>query len=253
MNRIEKIQNYKVVKDENERIAKENQDREVCELTEEVRALRPRIQRLIETANACTRNDIEIDAYSKDLNRSYDSHERGTFTTNGITHRVGFARTWTYGTKNPVVAEMGIDAGGACGDLDFRTDGENVYSLSEKDYRTKSDPLAKHLKQFLRDFNSFETDFYAYVDNIVESISPRQSEEQTRHKAFESFGENFKCPSDMEKILIYLNAHGTLRVSAQSVEELYVEFSRKRYGSDWIEVTVASLKAFANFLSETDV
>ena len=65
MNRVDKIKAYKTQQDEKavqENIQKENTQQL---LMQKVCALQPRIAELIETANACLANGIEIDCYGK--------------------------------------------------------------------------------------------------------------------------------------------------------------------------------------------
>ena len=167
--RIDSIKAYKV-QVEQEKIEAHNRElAEREELIIKIKELQPRIVELIETANACIENDIEINKYHKSgCYSSDDSWERGTFVTNGISHNVGFVETfkeYNHSTKHSIT-EIGIEAGGACGALDFRTDGVNVYSIHERT-KEKSEPLNKHMKDFLRVFDKFEEAFYSYVDRVV--------------------------------------------------------------------------------------
>ena len=138
-------------------------------LVECIKSLKPRIDNLILVANECIRNGLEIDAYGKTLSRYKDTRENGTFVTNGITHRLGFVKT----QMSDSVTQLGIDGGGYCGKWDFRTDGENTYSISNNDYERSmsAEPTLIHLKQFVSDFPEFEADFYAYVDGITGSVN----------------------------------------------------------------------------------
>lgn len=160
--RITKIKQYKIKQDTKAEAAEMTKLCENEALQARVRGLRPRIAELLETANACAENGIEIDAYGKSFDRSRDSYEKGTFVTNSITHRLGFVHT----SKGCKILWLGIEAGGACGPLNFRTNGDTVCSIHENE-RHVGPPLTKHLKEFLEKFDEFEKAFYDYVDSIV--------------------------------------------------------------------------------------
>ena len=169
MSRIDDIKAYKIKQEKNKQIEEDKKRNEIQILTERVRQLQPRIAELIETANACLESGIEIDAYGKTFYRSVDDYTKGSFITNSITHKVGFVKAWRGNQGNSIkkIYEMGINAGGACGHLDFRTDGIKVYSVNEDDQTHMEDPLEKHLNQFLKNFDLFETEFYKYIDAII--------------------------------------------------------------------------------------
>lgn len=161
MSRIDEIKAYAQRRDENEakKVEKENEQKAMLE--EQVRSLAPRIKELIETANACTINGIEIDAYGKRFDSYYDKREYGTFTTNGITHRVGFVKKGL-----SAIFELGIDAGGACGEWNFRTNGSDIYEIHE-DRTQRRKATIYWMSRFVNEFNEFESDFYNYIDSIT--------------------------------------------------------------------------------------
>ena len=139
------------------------------ELIGKIQALKPRIDELLVTANACLEAGVEINAYSRSVYRDLDKYEAGTFVTNGISHRVGFVQNWpSYDKSSHVFTELGINNGGACGPYDFRTDGVNVYSVHENNKQDRVLPAINDLEHFLRDFDKFECAFYAYVDKMLE-------------------------------------------------------------------------------------
>lgn len=142
-------------------------------LVARIQALKPRIDELIKIGNACLENGIELNSYHNSgwFNRSNDCYERGTFVTNGISHRVGFVQTWGQHSKGShSFVELGIDNGGACGRYDFRTDGEKVYFVNEDDKTDIKGPSQRmrDLKEFLEEFETFETAFYAYIDKVLD-------------------------------------------------------------------------------------
>ena len=161
MNIIDLISTYSARKKEVERIEKEKLSVRADELANQICQLKPRIDELIATANACIRNNIEIDQYHRRGYRSEDCYERGTFVTNSISHRVGFV------VNRDGLYELGINAGGACGSWDFRTNGSYVRSVLETNRNTRRAPLIEHMEAFLSQFDVFEKAFYAYVDDIV--------------------------------------------------------------------------------------
>lgn len=168
--RLDKINAYRG----NEEFLKNTAEQKIQDETEvlvaKIRALKPRIDELIEVGNACLANGIELDAYHHNrwFNRSDDCYERGTFVTNSISHRVGFViNSGKYDVK-PL--ELGINNGGACGCYDFRTDGARVYFVHEKNKLDTKDASYKlsDLRAFLNKFDDFESAFYDYVDKVVE-------------------------------------------------------------------------------------
>jgi hypothetical protein len=62
------------------------------------------------------------------------------------------------------IFELGINAGGACGNWNFRTDGDNVYDVDGDNVREAS---LEHLQKFMSNFDKFEKSFYEYVDELV--------------------------------------------------------------------------------------
>lgn len=64
--------------------------------------------------------------------------------------------------------------------------------------------------------------------------------------------QNFDYPEDMQKILSYLNEHGTIKCPNSKIEQLYREFS-DTYGAGWIEPSEERIEEFARWLNdETD-
>ena len=158
MSRIDNIKAYaeeKVLKEQ--RIEEERQIK--CEeLTEKIKALKPRIKELIDVGNACLVNGIAITGQAWGGHEGYDTHQ---FITNCWSHLVGFVQS-----GKSAIFEMGINAGGACGKWDFRTDGDRVYDVHEetKEHREAS---LEHMQKFINRFDEFEESFYRYVDGIT--------------------------------------------------------------------------------------
>ena len=110
-----------------------------------IKELKPRIDDLIKLAN-----------YAKDNGINFD--KTGMFYTNSWSHLVGFL----YG--NPITM-LGIDAGGACGDVDFRTNGEYTSGLNRKTMSIV-EPRLYHMETFIKKFDEFEREFYAYIEKV---------------------------------------------------------------------------------------
>lgn len=170
VNRLDRINAYKGNEEFLKATAEQKVQDETIALVAQIRALKPRIDELLEVGNACLENGIELDAYhhNRGFNRSEDCYERGTFVTNSISHRVGFViNAGKYDVK-PL--ELGINNGGACGCYDFRTDGARVYFVHEKNKLDTKDASYKlsDLRAFLNKFDDFESSFYSYIDKVVE-------------------------------------------------------------------------------------
>lgn len=63
----------------------------------------------------------------------------------------------------------------------------------------------------------------------------------------------FRYPKDMEIIISYLEAHGTLKVQPSTVERLYEEFCDEKCSASWLNVCEDYLEEFADWLSEIDL
>ena len=158
MSRIDNIKAYAQEKVLKEQRAEEERQMKCKELTEKIKALKPRIKELVEVGNACLMNGIAIIGQGWGGHEGYDTHQ---FVTNSWSHLVGFVQ----GGKSAIF-EMGINAGGACGEWDFRTDGNRVYDVHEKTKAHREASL-EHMQKFVNKFDEFEESFYGYVDGIT--------------------------------------------------------------------------------------
>lgn len=156
MNRIDKIKNYAKNKALKQQTAEEEKSLKCKELAEEIKTLKPRIKELIEVGNACLVCGIPLTGQAWGGHEGYDTHQ---FITNCWSHLVGFVQS-----GNSAIFEMGINAGGACGNWNFRTDGDNVYDVYGDNVREAS---LEHLQKFINNFDEFEKSFYEYVDKLV--------------------------------------------------------------------------------------
>lgn len=170
MSRIDKIKMYKESEDKKALNNVVEETKEYHTLMGKIVELQPRIAELIETVNACIKNGIEINKYrNSHCYSGYDNYKQGTFVSNAISHKIGFIQgngvSFGYNPKTPITV-MGIVNGGACGKLDFHTNGINAYSVHE-DTKEMSKARIKDIKKFLDNFDEFEKAFYEYVDSIV--------------------------------------------------------------------------------------
>lgn len=159
MSRIDDILKYK----QNQEIIENNkqilEEQEKKTLIEQIRSLKPRIDQLLDVGNACRDAEIPLTGQAWGGYEGYDTNQ---FVTNCWSHLVGFVNP----NKAYPITEMGINAGGACGEWDFRTNGVQVYELSERTHATQ-DPQIGHMRRFLKEFDHFEESFYSYVDKLV--------------------------------------------------------------------------------------
>lgn len=72
-------------------------------------------------------------------------------------------------------------------------------------------------------------------------------------KAYIQNKSEFSYPEDMERILAYLEKHGTLNISHREVERLYREYSEDSWCAGWVEATDHKIAGFAKWLSEIEV
>ena len=64
---------------------------------------------------------------------------------------------------------------------------------------------------------------------------------------------DFEYPEDMEMIMAYLNAHGTVLVDADRIEDAYYLFSDRVYCAGWMSVSDEILEEFADWLDTRDL
>ena len=120
-----------------------------------IKELKPRIDDLIKLANYAKDNGIDFNKREWGGHEGYDT---GMFYTNSWSHLVGFVN------RNPITL-LGIDAGGACGDIDFRTNGEHTFGLNRGN-NTIVEPSLYHMENFIKKFDEFEREFYTYIEKV---------------------------------------------------------------------------------------
>lgn len=157
------IEERKALIDKKVRATEERAEKRARDIDERKKAalntisdLAPRINDLISLANYARDKGISLTGYQKF--GGHEGYDTDLFITNGWSHLVGFVNT------NPII-ELGITAGGACGNIDFRTNGVKTYGITEESH-TIVEPRIEHLEEFVRMFDTFETEFYAYIDKV---------------------------------------------------------------------------------------
>lgn len=147
---VEKKEVEKMTKAENERL-------EIKRLIDEIKELQPRINDLLIVGNACLFNKIPLKGTGFGCKEGYDTHQ---FITNGWSHLLGFVDKSIAPQKLPFMY-LGIQGGGFY-TYDLETDGRTVY-VSGRDGRDK----IYVLNRFVKEFDKFEKEFYAYVDRVT--------------------------------------------------------------------------------------
>ena len=155
MSRINNIEKFAKKKEE-ERVSREITIAQMIEKhKEEIKGLKARIDELVEVANACVNNGIPIEGRAWGGRESYETHH---FVSNSWSHLCGFIREYDKGTRqNLPITKVGIIGGGAC-NFNLKTDGVIVDVSGDEAYV---------LKRFLESFDTFETEFYKYVDKVT--------------------------------------------------------------------------------------
>lgn len=162
-NRLDALRKYQDNEATLKNAAMEEKRNKTNALISEIQALKPRIDELIATGNACVQNNIPMTGHAFGMREGYDTNQ---FFTNSWSHLVGFVGN---PDRRPCHIEyLGINAGGACGSYDFRTDGERVFSVHEKKPTDVIAPSIEDMKHFLKRFDEFESSFYAYVDKVIQ-------------------------------------------------------------------------------------
>ena len=63
----------------------------------------------------------------------------------------------------------------------------------------------------------------------------------------------FTYPEDMKLILNYLNSHGKIFVKESTIEDLYYEFSDRKYCASWMGVNEQMLEEFEEWLVDISI
>lgn len=159
MNTLDRLNNINdfVERKETERKKKiEKENLEMKKLVNQIKELQPRINDLLIVGNACLVNHIPLKGTGFGCKEGYDTHQ---FITNGWSHLLGFVDNSIQPQKLPF-RTLGIQGGGCC-HYDLETDGRSVYVSGDR-----IDKIYV-LKRFIKEFDEFEKEFYAYVDRVT--------------------------------------------------------------------------------------
>lgn len=156
MSRVNNIAKFAQKRDE-EKVAKEVAlMQRIEDYKKQIRALKPRIDELLEVGNACLEHGIELTGKAWGGHEGYDTHQ---FISNGWSHITGFIREYDQTTRKTLpFTKVGKIGGGAC-DWNLTTDGVKI---------NVSGDISYILKRFLDEFDEFETEFYKYVDKVTQ-------------------------------------------------------------------------------------
>lgn len=126
----------------------------------EVARLKERITEVLVLARECRRNNVKIP--ESRLSNHYDAAKKygydADFFAEGIRHHVGFDKNLEYLT---------INNGGACGPIDFYTNGDDITGEHESTHAAVQ-ARAEDMRQFLKEFPVFEGAFYKWIESLNE-------------------------------------------------------------------------------------
>lgn len=157
MSRIDNIAKFAQKRDDDAAEKKRKSLERIEQYKEQIKALKPRIDELLKAGNACRENKISLTGSAFGGHEGYDTHQ---FISNGWSHLCGFISEYSNENGNRQYmpfTKIGIIGGGYC-DFNLKTDGVNIEVEGDIEYV---------LKRFLENFDSFESEFYRYVDKIT--------------------------------------------------------------------------------------
>ena len=149
MSRVDNIKNFAIKKEEELMNAEKLKLQRIQDYKEKIRELKPRIDELLEVGNACLEHKIPLTGSGYGCREGYNTHQ---FISNSWSHLVGFISEG----NNPFT-KVGKIGGGAC-NWNLTTDGIIINVDGD---------IERVLKLFLDGFDTFETEFYAYVDKVT--------------------------------------------------------------------------------------
>ena len=138
-------------------------------LIDEIQALQPRIEQILTIGNLCIENGINL---RPGMFRKSCKYKNDCFETDGIHHQLGFYPNHYQGHPHYKCSHyeyIGYDMGGACGNINFITNGDTVASTPDHsgfEIKGTSEPIVKHMKRFLRDFPKFEEAFENFIEKL---------------------------------------------------------------------------------------
>lgn len=149
------------------KVAADKAKKEACEIAlaerrknaeQKLRELKPRIDEIIKVGNYAVSKGFNINKSGCGGHEGYDT---GLFFSNGWSHHIGFIN------ETPI-RYVGIVAGGACGEIDFWTDGDVIAPVEHSRHKVikGAEVPIYTLEHFVNGFEKFETEFYAYIDKL---------------------------------------------------------------------------------------
>lgn len=157
LDRLNNINDFVECKETERKKKAEKENLEIKKLINQIKELQPRINDLLIVGNACLFNKIPLKGTGFGCKEGYDTHQ---FITNGWSHLLGFVDKSIAPQKLPFMY-LGIQGGGFY-TYDLETNGDIVY-VSGHDGRDKIHVL----NRFIKEFDRFEKEFYAYVDSVT--------------------------------------------------------------------------------------
>ena len=129
-------------------------DKEKELLIQQIRDLKPRIEKIIKIGNVARDNNI-IKTYCDFTYFDSRKRENGYFETDGWYHRLGFVGK----SKYVPITELGIEGGGACA-YNLTTDGTAV--------KVEGKETIHVLKRFVEEFDQFEKELLEYITKTIQ-------------------------------------------------------------------------------------
>ena len=132
-------------------------------LYNEIASLKERIEDILSLAKVCYKNGVKIPE-CKDSPNGYDAAKKygydAEFIADGWRHHTGLDKGANY---------FVIKNGGACGDIDFYTNGDVITGIFNDGSKDKTQARTEDMKKFLREFPVFEAAFYNWIESLQEN------------------------------------------------------------------------------------
>lgn len=171
MSRIDNIKNFKIAQEAAAEMEKLSTETKIKMLKAVISTYTDRMKELLEVGIACQENDIPLQGHSWGGHEGYDTHQ---FLSNGWSHLVGFVPWYEWNREEALrhpqnerhnIKGFGKIGGGADnynlligfnddGSLFIKSTGDEIYALT----------------RFIENFDTFEKEFYAYVDKVTGAI-----------------------------------------------------------------------------------
>lgn len=130
---------------------KEKLLKETREAKDAIHDLKDRISDVLNLAYYAI--DRGISLQGKQSWGGHEGYDTGLFFSNGWSHLVGI--------KNREY--LGITKGGACGHIDFYTNGDEIFGYDTRQ-KVRVDPLLGDMERFIKGFDKFESALFEFID-----------------------------------------------------------------------------------------